>query len=49
MNIIELYDAKSAIDIIFIDFQNAFDAVSHKRFAIKFRSIGLRGERNNWI
>ncbi|KAG0416747.1 putative RNA-directed DNA polymerase from transposon BS, partial [Dictyocoela roeselum] len=49
MNIIEFYDAKSPIDIIYLEFQKACDKVHHKHLVSKLNSIGIRGELNNWI
>ncbi|KAG0417366.1 putative RNA-directed DNA polymerase from transposon BS [Dictyocoela roeselum] len=44
MNIIEIHDTKSPIDIIYLDCQKAFDKVPHKRLVSKLHSIGIRGE-----
>ncbi|KAG0417069.1 putative RNA-directed DNA polymerase from transposon X-element [Dictyocoela roeselum] len=40
-NIIEIHGTESPIDIIYLDFQEAFHKVPHKRLVIKLRSIGI--------
>ncbi|KAG0416539.1 RNA-directed DNA polymerase from mobile element jockey, partial [Dictyocoela roeselum] len=46
---IKIHDTKSPIDIIYLDFQRAFDKVPYKRPVSKLHSIGIRGELVNWI
>ena len=48
-NIIEVHDSKSPQDIIYLDFQKAFDKVPHKRLLNKLHNIGIRGKVNKWI
>ena len=37
------------IDIIYTDFQKAFDSVTHKRLLSKIKSYGIEGNILNWI
>jgi hypothetical protein len=37
------------IDVIYLDFQKAFDKVPHKRLMMKIRALGITGEVFNWI
>ena len=37
------------IDIIYTDFQNAFDSVPHKRIISKLKSYSIEGNVLNWI
>jgi hypothetical protein len=47
--IMQIHDRKSPLDIIYLDFQIAFDKVQHRRLISKIKSIGIRGHTNNWI
>ena len=44
-----LYDEHRAVDIVYLDFQKAFDTVPHKRLMKKVRALGIRGQIANWI
>ena len=44
-----LYDKSRAIDILYLDFQKAFDKVPHKRLMAKVRGYGIIDEVGNWI
>ena len=44
-----VYDKSRAIDILYLDFQKAFDKVPHKRLMAKVRSYGITGEVADWI
>ncbi|KAG0434989.1 hypothetical protein DMUE_4944 [Dictyocoela muelleri] len=48
-NIIEIHNAKSSIDLIFLDFQKAFNKLPHKRLFGKLHSMSNQGKLNNWI
>ena len=55
-NILEFYEAVSdwvdegkAVDIVYIDFQKAFDKVPHRRLLAKVRACGVTGQITNWI
>ena len=37
------------IDVIYLDFQKAFDKVLHKRLMMKINALGITGEVFNWI
>ena len=37
------------IDIIYTDFQKAFDSIPHKRLLSKIQSYGIEGNILNWI
>ena len=43
------YDSSRAIDILYLDFQKAFDKVPHKRLMAKIRSLGIIEEAADWI
>ena len=47
--VIEDYEENSAADIIFLDFQKAFDTVPHKRLIKKLKSHGIDGNVADWI
>lgn len=37
------------VDVIYLDFQKAFDKVPHKRLLLKLKSLGIVGEIYGWI
>ena len=37
------------IDVIYLDFQKAFDKVPHRRLMLKINAMGINGEISNWI
>ncbi|MGE5822000.1 MAG: RNA-directed DNA polymerase [Nitrososphaerota archaeon] len=37
------------IDVVYLDFQKAFDKVPHKRLMMKIKALGITGEVFNWI
>ena len=41
-------DDKKTVDVIYFDFQKAFDTVPHKRLIGKLYSYGIRGRLLNW-
>ena len=43
------FDRNRAIDILYLDFQKAFDKVPHKRLMSKVRALGITGAVSNWI
>lgn len=43
------YDQSRAYDIIYLDFQKAFDTVPHERLIFKLRSVGIVGGILKWI
>ena len=44
-----VYDNSRAIDILYLDFQKAFDKVPHKRLMAKVRSLGIIDEVSDWV
>ena len=38
-----------AVDVIYLDFQKAFDKVPHKRLLMKLEAYGVRGCVSAWI
>ena len=43
------YDESKAVDVIYLDFQKAFDKVPHKRLLVKLKAHGIDGEVLRWI
>ena len=48
-NMFSIYDDSRAIDILYLDFQKAFDKVPHDRLMCKVRALGIIGEVADWI
>ena len=46
---LSVYDKSRAIDIIYLDFQKAFDKVPHKKLMVKTRALGIIDEVADWI
>ena len=42
-------DEGSPVDVIYLDFQKAFDKVPHQRIMLKLKSHGMRRSIINWI
>ena len=42
-------DAGSPVDVIYLDFQKAFDKVPHQRLILKLKSHGMGNSIINWI
>ena len=42
-------DNGDPVDIVYLDFQKAFDKMPHKRLIHKVRSLGIRGSLLVWI
>ncbi|MES9884664.1 MAG: reverse transcriptase family protein, partial [Sedimenticola sp.] len=45
----EELDKKNSVDVIFLDFQKAFDSVPYKRLFEKLKGYGIRGNVLKWI
>ena len=45
----EFIENKSAFDVIYLDFQKAFDQVPHQRLLSKLAGIGIGGNIHKWI
>ena len=44
-----MVDAGSPVDVIYLDFQKAFDKVPHQRLILKLKSHGMGNSIINWI
>ena len=42
-------DERSPVDVIYLDFQKAFDKVPHQRLILKLKSHGMGNSIINWI
>ena len=42
-------DERSPVDVIYLDFQKAFDKVPHQRLILKLKSHGMGNSVINWI
>jgi ribonuclease P/MRP protein subunit RPP40 len=50
LDIVKNYvDQGLPVDIIYLDFQKAFDKVPHKRLMMKVKALGIQGAIFNWI
>ena len=47
--IIREYDINRAVDVVYLDFQKAFDKVPHKRLMLKIRALGIEGKVADWV
>ena len=45
----EYLDSGEPVDVVFWDFQKAFDKVPHKRLIERLRDIGIKGKLLSWI
>ncbi|KAF2349915.1 Reverse transcriptase domain [Trinorchestia longiramus] len=44
-----IYDRTNVVDLVYLDFQNAFDKVPHERLVAKVEAHGIRGNYFRWI
>ncbi|KAF2346264.1 Reverse transcriptase domain [Trinorchestia longiramus] len=44
-----IYDSTKAVDLVYLDFQKAFDKVPHERLMAKVEAHGIRGNCSRWI
>ncbi|KAF2364248.1 Reverse transcriptase domain [Trinorchestia longiramus] len=44
-----IYDRTKAADLVYLDFQKAFDKVPHERLMAKMEAHGIRGNYSRWI
>ncbi|KAF2351411.1 Reverse transcriptase domain [Trinorchestia longiramus] len=44
-----IYDCTKAVDLVYLDFQKAFDKVPHERLMAKVEAHGIRGNYSRWI
>ena len=42
-------DGRKDVNVIYLDFQKAFDKVPHRRLFAKLKSFGIRGNVYSWI
>ena len=42
-------DNNKAVDIVYLDFQKAFDKVSHEILMLKVNAHGIQGDTARWI
>ncbi len=47
--IMKLLDEKEVVDIIYLDFQKAFDKVPYNNLMMKVKSLGIRGKLGEWL
>ena len=49
--VIDTYDTgnNKAVDLIYLDFQKAFDKVPHERLLVKVKTHGIQGNAAQWI
>jgi len=48
-HIAEKLDGGEPVDVIYLDFQKAFDKVPHERLLVKLKAIGIDGNLLRWI
>ena len=48
-DIFKMYDESKAVDVIYLDFQKAFDKVPHKRLLAKIKAHGIDGKVYLWL
>jgi len=48
-NWIEALQQGIPIDVVYLDFSKAFDAVPHQRLLVKLKAYGVQGKLLNWI
>ena len=48
-DVLNQYDESKAVDVIYLDFQKAFDKVPHKRLLLKLKSHGIQGNILKWV
>ena len=44
-----MYDDTGSVDVIYLDFQKAFDKVPHNRLLSKVQDHGIRGNIHRWL
>ena len=47
--IFDAYDESKSVDVVYLDFQKAFDKVPHERLLSKLLSHGISGNIYNWL
>ena len=51
VQVIDTYDTNNnkAVDLVYLDFQKAFDKVPHERLMVKVNANGIQGDTARWI
>ncbi len=44
-----VHDVSRSLDIVYLDFQKAFDKVPHNKLMFKVKQPGIAGNVHNWI
>ena len=49
--VIDTYDTDNnkAVDLVYLDFQKAFDKVAHERLMVKVNAHDIQGDTARWI
>ena len=48
-NVVQALNDKSQLDVVFLDFQKAFDTVSHQELLFKLSVLGITGQLLDWF
>ena len=48
-DVFNIFDETKAVDIIYLDFQKAFDKVPHQRLLKKIKTHGITGKIHSWL
>ncbi len=48
-NLFSVHDITRSLDIVYLDFQKAFDKVPHNELMFKVKQLGIAGNVHNWI
>lgn len=48
-NLLKIHDCTKSLDIIYLDFQKAFDKVPHGKLMKKVKELGITGNTHKWI
>ena len=43
------YDNSRSLDVVYLDFQKAFDKVPHSKLLVKIKQLGITGQLHKWI
>ena len=47
--VVDYVDQRVPVDVVYLDFQKAFDRVSHEKLVLKMRRLGLEDGFVRWI
>ncbi len=48
-NLFHAHDNTKSLDIVYLDFQKAFDKVPHNELMFRVKQLGISGKDHNWI